>query len=142
MLWACALDFRGSWYRYLCLAEFAYNNSYQATIEMTPYEALYGRRCRSPICWYEGGEKKEMRLQTDLIEDTTKVIQNIRQRIETAQSRQKSYADVHRRPLELEIGDSVFLKVAPMKGVMRFGKKGKLSPRYVGSYLITNRVAR
>ena len=95
---------------------------------MTPYEALYGRRCRSPICWYEGGEKKEMGLQTDLFEDTTKAIQNIRQRIETAQSRQKSYADVRQRQLEFEVGDSVFLKVTSMKGVMRFGKKGMLSP--------------
>ena len=142
MLRACALDFKGSWCRYLCLAEFAYNNSYQATIGMTSYEALYGRRCRYPICWYEGGEKKEMGLQPDLIKDTTKVIQNIHQRIETAQCRQKSYADVRRRPLEFEVGDSVFLKVAPMKGVMRFGKKGKLSPRYVGPYRITRRVGK
>ena len=140
MLRACALDFKGSWCRYLCLAEFAYNNSYQTTIGMTPYEALYGRKCRSPICWYEGGEKKEMGLRTDFIDDTTRAIQNIRQRIETAQSRQKSYADKRRMPLEFSIGDSVFLKVAPMKGIMRFGKKGKLSPRYVGPYRILKRV--
>ena len=87
MLRACALDFKGSWCKYLSLAEFAYNNSYQATIGMAPYEALYGRRCRSPICWYESGEQKELELQTDLVADTTAAIQQIRQRIETAQSR-------------------------------------------------------
>ena len=142
MLRACALDFKGSWCKYLSLAEFAYNNSYQATIGMAPYEALYGRRCRSPICWYESGEQKELELQTDLVADTTAAIQQIRQRIETAQSRQKSYADTRRRPLEFSVGDSVFLRVAPMKGVMRFGKKGKLSPRYVGPYLISRRVGK
>ena len=109
---------------------------------MAPYEALYGRKCRSPICWYEGGEKKEMGFQTDLIDSTTRAIQKIRQRIETAQSRQKNYADKRRRPLEFSVGDSVFLKVAPMKGVMRFGKKGKLSPRYVGPYQILKRVGK
>ncbi|KAK6151654.1 hypothetical protein DH2020_014289 [Rehmannia glutinosa] len=110
MLRACALDFKGSWCKYLCLAEFAYNNSYQATLKMAPYEALYGRKCRSPICWHE--------------------------------NRQKNYADVRRRPLEFQVGESVFIKVAPMKGVMRFGKKGKLSPRYVGPYVITKRIGR
>ena len=107
---------------------------------MTPYEALYGRRCRSPICWYESGEQKELELQT--VADTTAVIQQIRQRIEIAQSRQKSYADTRRRPLEFSVGDTVFLRVAPMKGVTRFGKKGKLSPRYVGPYLISRRVGK
>ncbi|XP_074562535.1 uncharacterized protein LOC141819063 [Curcuma longa] len=109
---------------------------------MAPYEALYGRKCRSPICWFEGGEKKEMGIQTDFINDTTQAIQNIRQRIETAQSRQKNYADQRRRPLEFNVGDFVFLRVAPMKGIMRFGKKGKLSPRYVGPYKILRRVGK
>ena len=146
MLRACALDFKGSWCKYLCLAEFAYNNSYQATIKMAPYEALYGRKCRSPICWQEAGERREMEvelgIQTEMIEETTQAIQKIRQRIETVQSRQKSYADTCRTPLEFQVGDSVFLKVAPMKGVMRFGKKDKLSPRYVGPYLIIERIGK
>ena len=84
----------------------------------------------------------ELDIQTDLMDETTQVIQKIWQRIETAQSRQKSYADTRRRPLEFQVGDSVFLKVAPMKGVMRFDKKGKLSPRYIGPYLITERIGK
>ena len=81
-----------------------------------------------------------MGFQTELIDDTTRAIQKIRQRIETAQSRQKNYADKRRRPLEFNIGDLVFLKVSPMKGIMRFGKRSKLSPRYVGPYRIVERV--
>ena len=144
MLRACALDFKGSWSKFLPLAEFAYNNSYQATIGMAPYEALYGRRCRSPIYWHEAGEKKlaesELKEKTDFFNKTTEALKVIQQRIATAQSRQKSYADVRRRPLEFEIGDLVFIKIAPMKGVMRFGKKGKLSPRYVGPYMVIERI--
>ncbi|KAK6144763.1 hypothetical protein DH2020_021583 [Rehmannia glutinosa] len=92
---------------------------YQATIGMAPYEALYGRRCHSPIHWHK-----------------------VRKRIEIAQSRQKSYADIRRRPLEFSVGDFVFIKVSPMKGIMRFGKKGKLSPRYVGPYMIVKRMGK
>ena len=90
---------------------------------MAPYEALYGRRCRSPVHWYETGEKELM--STDFIRKTTEAVKLIRQRMETAFSRQKSYADKRRRPLEFQVGDLVFLKVVPFKGVMRFGKKGK-----------------
>ena len=138
MLRACVLDFQGSWSKYLPLIEFAYNNSYQATIGMAPYEALYGRKCRSPIHWYETGERKY--LGPELVEQATEAIRTIQQRMKTAQSRQKSYADVRRRPLEFEIGDKVFLKVAPIRGIMRFGKKGKLSPRYVGPFEVLERI--
>ncbi|CAH9076112.1 unnamed protein product [Cuscuta epithymum] len=146
MLRACAIDFQGSWVKYLSLAEFAYNNSYQATIGKAPYEALYGRRCRSPITWFESGEKRVMEEQlegrTEIIEETSEAIKTIRQRIEAAQCRQKSYADTKRRPLEFQEGDRVFVKVTPMKGVMRFGKRGKLSPRFVGPYEITKKVGK
>ncbi|TYK01601.1 pol protein [Cucumis melo var. makuwa] len=101
MLGAFVLEFSESWDSHLHLMEFAYNNSYQATIGMTPFEALYGRCCRSPVCWGE-----------------------------------KSYADERRKDLKFDVGDMVFLKVAPMKGVLRFEKKGKLSPRFVGSFEI------
>ena len=138
MLRACILDFQGSWSTYLSLIEFAYNNSYQATIQMAPYEALYGRKCRSPLHWHEVGERKF--LGPELVDLTSSAIEKIRGRMKTAQSRQKSYADVRRRPLEFEIGDHVFLKIAPIKGVMWFGKKGKLSPRYIGPFEILNRV--
>ena len=111
---ACVLDHKGSWEEQLPLVEFSYNNSYQASIQMAPYEALYGRPCRSPLCWTEVGESSIT--GPDLIRDTSEKVNLIRQRFLTAQSRQKSYADVRRRPLEFEVGDHVFLKVMPKKG--------------------------
>jgi hypothetical protein len=132
MLRLCVLDFKGNWINFLPLVEFAYNNSFQATIGMAPYEALYGRKCRSPLYWDEVGEKQL--LGPEIVQDTKDKIALIRKRMLTAQSRQKSYADQHRRKLEFKVGDQVFLKVSPMKGVFRFDKKGKLSPRYVGPF--------
>ena len=116
----------------LLLVEFAYNNSYPASIHMAPYEALYGRPCKSPLCWTEVGESSIT--GPDLIRDTSEKVSFIRQRLLTAQSRQKSYVDVRRRPLEFEVGDHVFLKVMPKRGVVRFNKRGKLSPRFVGPF--------
>ncbi|KAL0537838.1 hypothetical protein IC582_026827 [Cucumis melo] len=138
MLRACALEFPGSWDSHLHLMEFAYNNSYQATIGMAPFEALYGKCCRSPVCWDEVGEQRLM--GPELVQSTNEAIQKIRSRMHTAQSRKKSYADVRRKDLEFEIGDKVFLKVAPMKGVLRFERKGKLSPRFVGPFEILERI--
>ena len=138
MLRACALEFPGSWDSHLHLMEFAYNNSYQATIGMAPFEALYGKCCRSPVCWGEVGEQRLM--GPELVQSTNEAIQKIRSRMHTAQSRQKSYADVRRKDLEFEIGDKVFLKVAPMKGVLRFERRGKLSPRFVGPFEILERI--
>jgi hypothetical protein len=129
MLRLCVLDFKGNWIQFLPLVEFAYNNSFQATIGMEPYEALYGRKCRSPLYWDEVSERQL--LGPEIVQDTKDKIALIRKRMLTAQSRQKSYADHHHRNLEFEIGDQVFLKVSPMKGLLCFGKKGKLSPRYV-----------
>jgi hypothetical protein len=96
---------------------------------MEPYEALYGRKCRSPLYLDEVSERQL--LGPEIVQDTKDKIALIRKRMLTAQSRQKSYADHHHRNLEFEIGDQVFLKVSPMKGLLCFGKKGKLSPRYV-----------
>ncbi|OMO58913.1 reverse transcriptase [Corchorus capsularis] len=127
MLRACAIDMKGAWDDHLPLVEFAYNNSYQASIQMAPYEALYGRKCRSPVCWDEVGERKL--LGPEIVQQIVDKIQLIRERLRTAQSRQKSYADIRRRTLEFDVGDHVFLKVSPTKGVMRFGVRGKLSPR-------------
>uniref|UniRef100_A0A2N9HRA9 RNA-directed DNA polymerase n=1 Tax=Fagus sylvatica TaxID=28930 RepID=A0A2N9HRA9_FAGSY len=138
MLRACVLDLKGSWANHLCLVEFAYNNSFQSSIGMAPYEALYGRKCRSPICWDEVGVRKI--LGPEIIQRTCEKVDLIRERLRTAQSRQKSYADKRRKDLEFEVGDMVFLRVAPMKGVMRFGKKGKLSPRFVGPFEILERI--
>ena len=105
---------------------------------MAPYEALYGKPCRSPLCWTEVGES--FITGPDLIRDTSEKVSLIRQRLLTAQSRQKSYADVRRRPLEFEVGDHVFLKVMPKRGVVRFGKHRKLSPRFIGPFEILKRV--
>ena len=140
MLRACVIDFKGSWDDHLPLIEFAYNNSYHSSIQMAPYEALYGRRCRSPVGWFEVGEAAL--IGPDSVLDAMEKVQLIRDRLKTAQSRQKSYADVRRRELEFQVDDWVFLKVSPMKGVMRFGKKGKLSPRYVGPYRILKRIGK
>ncbi|KAL0545084.1 hypothetical protein IC582_020225 [Cucumis melo] len=138
MLRAYVLEFLGSWDSHLHLMEFAYNNSYQATIGMTPFEALYGKCCRSPVCYDEVGEQRM--LGPELVQTTNAAIQKIRARMLTAQSKQKSYVDVWRKDLEFDVGDMVFLKVAPMKGVLRFEKKGKLSPRFVGSFEILERI--
>ena len=91
---------------------------------MAPYEALYGRPCQSPICWTEVGESSIA--GPYLIRDTSKKVGMIRKRLLTAQSRQKSYADIRRQPLEYEVGDHVFLKVMPKRRVIRFTKRGKL----------------
>ena len=133
-LQACVLDLKGSWEEHFPLVEFSYNNSYQASIQMAPYEALYGRPCRSPICWTEVGESSIT--GPDLIKDTLEKVSMIRKRLFTAYSRQKSYADIRRRPLEFEAGDHVFLMVVPKRGVIRFEKRGKLSPRYIGPFEI------
>ena len=105
---------------------------------MAPYEALYGRPCRSPICWTEVGESSIT--GPYLIRDTSDKVGMIWKRLLTAQSWQKSYADVRRRPLEFKEGDRVFLKVMPKRGVIRFGKRGKLSPRYIGHFEVLERV--
>ncbi|CAN4123272.1 unnamed protein product [Withania somnifera] len=104
---------------------------------MAPYEALYGRKCRLPIGWFEVGETAL--LGPDLVQKAMEKVKLIQQRLKIAQSRHKSYADIRRRGLEFSIGDWVFLKVSPMKGVMRFGKKGKHSPHYIGPYKIIRR---
>ncbi|KAL0546096.1 hypothetical protein IC582_016001 [Cucumis melo] len=138
MLRACALEFPGSWDSHLHLMEFAYNKSFQTTIGIAPFEALYGKCCRSSVCWDEVGEQRLM--GHELVQSTNEAIQKIRSRMQTAQSRQKSYADVRRKDLEFDVGDKVFLKVSPMKGVLRFERRGKLSPRFVGPFDILERI--
>ena len=113
MLRACVLDLKGRWEEHFPLVDFAYNNSYQASIHMEPYEALYGRPCQSLVCWTEVGERSTTGLE--LISDTSLKVELIRKHLLTAQSRQKSYADTWQRPLEFEVGDHVFLKVMPKR---------------------------
>ena len=120
--------------------EFAYNNSYHASIKMALFEALYGRKCHSLIRWFEPGETKLIR--SDLVTNAMQKVKLIRERLQAAQDRQKSYTDVQRRDLEFQEGDHVFLKVSPMKGIMRFNKKGKLAPKYIGPFPIVKRMGR
>ena len=91
--------------------EFTYNNSHQTTIGMAPYEALYGKKCRTPICWEDVGERKL--LGPEMVQLTTDKVRVIRKRMKEAQDRQNSYVDSRRRPLEFQVGDKVFFKVAP-----------------------------
>ena len=138
MLRACAIDLGGSWDKNLPLIEFSYNNSYHSSIKAAPFEALYGRKCRSPICWAEVGDVQLS--GPDIVFETTDKIVQIRDRLKAARDRQKSYADPKRKDFHFDVGDKVLLKVSPWKGVMRFGKKGKLSPRYIGPFEIIERV--
>ncbi|WVZ81244.1 hypothetical protein U9M48_028640 [Paspalum notatum var. saurae] len=135
MLRACALTYSTKWDESLPLAEFAYNNSYQKSLEMAPFEALYGRWCRTPLNWSEPGER--VTFGPDLVTQAEEQVKFIHDNPKRAQSRQKSYSDKRRRPLVFEKDDHVYLKVSPVKGVHRFGVKGKLAPRYVGPFKIT-----
>ncbi|KAI3702757.1 hypothetical protein L6452_28509 [Arctium lappa] len=138
MLRSCVIDFGGSWDTHLPLVEFAYNNSYHSSIGMAPFEALYGRKCRTPVCWLEAGEKQFA--GPEVVQETADKVKGIRERLKAAQDRQKSYADKKRRPMEFQVGDRVMLKVSPWKGIIRFGKRGKLSPRFLGPFSVTKRV--
>ena len=114
-------------------AEFAYNNSYQASLQMAPFEALYGRRCRTPLNWSETGDSRIFGL--DMLKEAEEKVKQIRDRLKTAQSRQKSYYDQKHREVSFEPGDSVYLRVSPMRGLQRFKIKGKLAPRFTGRSL-------
>ncbi|GJT70994.1 putative reverse transcriptase domain-containing protein [Tanacetum coccineum] len=129
MLRVCVIYFGGSWDVHLPLAEFPYNNSYHSIIRYAPFEALYGRKCRSPVLWAKIRESKLIR--PELMQETIDKVVLIKEKLKVARDRQKSYADNRRKPLEFEIGDRVLLKVSPWKGVIRFGKKGKLAPSSV-----------
>ncbi|GKE77200.1 hypothetical protein Tco_1543320 [Tanacetum coccineum] len=118
--------------------EFAHNNSYHSSVRCAPFKALYGRKCRSPIMWAEVGEGQLIGLE--LVQETTKKILQIKDRLKAARDRKKSYADKRMKPLEFSVGDYVLLKVSPWKCVVRFRKKGKLTPRFVGPFKIIEKV--
>ncbi|GKD23683.1 putative reverse transcriptase domain-containing protein [Tanacetum coccineum] len=122
------MNFGKRWERHLPLVEFSYNNSYHASIKATPFEVLYGRKCRSHVC------------SAKITHETTEKIVQIRQRLQAVRDRQRSYANVRRKPLEFQVGDRVMLKVSPHKGVIRFGKRGKLNPRYIRPFKILERI--
>ncbi|GKF26172.1 putative reverse transcriptase domain-containing protein, partial [Tanacetum coccineum] len=116
----------------------SYNNSYHSIVRCSPFEALYGRKCRSLIMWAKVGEGQL--IGPELVQETTKKISQIKDRLKAARDRQKSYADKRRKPLEFSVGDYVLRKVSPWKGVVRFGKKWKLEPRFVGPFEIIKKV--
>jgi hypothetical protein len=138
MLRACALQHGSSWDKSLPYADFSYNNSYQTSLNMSPFEALYGRKCRTPLYWDQTGEKQFFGLK--LIQEAEEHVRIIRDNLRVAQTRQKSYADNRRRRLEFEEGDYVYLKVSPLRGMRRFKVKGKLSPHFIGPFMIFRRV--
>jgi transposase InsO family protein len=121
MLRAYVLQYDKNWDKCLSLAEFSYNNSYQTSPKMAPFEALYGRRCRTPLSWSQTGERKIF--GPDLVNEAEEKVRIIQTNLKAAQSRQKSYADIRRRPLQFQVGDFVYLRVSPTRGVQRFGIK-------------------
>jgi hypothetical protein len=134
MLRACVLEHQGSWDQNLPWAEFSYNNSYQESLKMAPFEVLYGRRCRTPLNWIELGEK--VVFGPDLVKEAKATVRRIQDNLKAAKSRQETYANKRHRPLEFEVGNHVYLRVSPMKGMKRFGVKGKLAPHYIGPFPI------
>jgi hypothetical protein len=134
MLRACALQEGKSWDKCLPYAEFSYNNSYQESLKMAPFKMLYGRRCRTPLFWNEMGQRKVFR--PDILEEAVKQVCMVRENLRVVQSRQKSYVDHRRRELSFVVGDFVYLKVSPMRGLCRFKVRGKLSPRFIGLFKI------
>ncbi|GJR87531.1 putative reverse transcriptase domain, ribonuclease H-like domain, aspartic peptidase domain protein [Tanacetum coccineum] len=137
ILRACVIDFGNGWIKHLSLVEFSYNNSYHASIKETPFEALYGRKCRSPFCW---AEVREAQLTgPDLIQETTEKIIQIKQRIQAARDRQKSYADLKRKPMELQVGDRVMQMVNLGRG-RTFLATGAFYPRYVGPFKVLEKI--
>ena len=115
MLRACALDYRSSWDDNFPYAEFSYNNIYQSSLKMAPFEALYGRRCRTPLSWDEVGDRQLF--GPDLIKESEQKVKLIRDRLKVAQTRQKSYADSKCKETVYEVGDRVYLRVSPLRGV-------------------------
>ena len=132
LLRSCVLDHIGNWNDVLPLVEFTYNNSYHSSIGVAPYEALYGRRCRTPLCWYQ--DRETFVLGPEFLQQTTSKVKFIQDRMRATQSRQKSYADKRRRPLKFDEGDHVLLRVTPTIGIGRVLKSRKLTPRFIGPY--------
>ncbi|GKE54469.1 putative reverse transcriptase domain-containing protein, partial [Tanacetum coccineum] len=138
MLCACVINFGNGWVRHLTLVEFSYNNNYHASIKAAPFEALYGQKCRLPVCWAEVGQVQLT--GPEMVQETTEKVIQIKQRMQAARDRQKSYADLKHKPMEFQVGDRVMLKVSSWKGVVHFGKRGKLNPRYVGPFKVLEKI--
>jgi hypothetical protein len=135
MLRACIIHYGMNWDKCLALAEFSYNNTYQSSLQMAPFEALYGQKCQTPLRLFEIGERQIF--GPDLVTEAENEVKIIQANLKVAQSRQKNYADQRRKQSQFQVGDYVYLRVSPTKGVQRFGLKGKLAPRYIGPFEIT-----
>jgi hypothetical protein len=134
MLRACALKDSKSWDKCLPYAEFSYNNSYQKSLKMSPFEVFYGRKCRTPLFWNEPRENQAF--GREILREAEKQVHIVRENLQLAQSRQKSYVDHRRRKLSFRVGDFVYLKVSPMRGLYHFKIRGKLASRYIGPFKI------
>jgi hypothetical protein len=137
MLRACVISFGKKWEESLPYAEFSYNNSYQASLKMAPFEVLYGRKCRTPLNWSEPGERPL--IGPDIIQHAEEQVRIVRENLKAAQSRQKSNYDRKHKVMVYQPGEQAYLRVTPMKGTHRFGVKGKLAPRYIGPFRILAR---
>jgi hypothetical protein len=137
MLRACALHYSTSWDKSFSYAEFSYNNSHQKSLKMASFEALYGRKCRTPLFWNQTGETQVF--GPDVLHNAKERVRMIRNNLRVAQSRQKSYGDTRRRELSFKVGDYMYLKVSQIRNVRRFNMKGKLALRYVGPFKILER---
>nr|GEX85305.1 putative reverse transcriptase domain, ribonuclease H-like domain, aspartic peptidase domain protein [Tanacetum cinerariifolium] len=138
MLRDCAIDFGKGWENHLPLVEFSYNNSYHASIKAAPFEAPYGRKCRSRVCWAEVGDTQLT--GPEIFHETTEKFMQIRQHLQAMRDRQRSYTNVRRKPLEFQVGDRVMLKISPRKGIIQFRKRRKLNPRYIRPFKILNMI--
>ena len=134
MLRARVISFGMKWEECLPFAEFSYNNSYQASLGMAPFEALYGRRCRTPLNWSQTGERQIF--GPDVIKEAEETVRIIRDNLKIAQSRQKSYYDSKHRDMIYQLGDQAYIRVTSMRGTHHFGIKGKLAPRYIGPFKV------
>jgi hypothetical protein len=134
MLRACALKDSKSWDKCFPCVEFSYNNSYQKSLKMPSFDVLYGRKCRTPLFWNEPGENQVF--GPKILEEVERQVEVVRENLQLAQSRQKSYADHRRRKLSFKVGNFVYLKVSPMRGLYHFKIRGKLAPRYIGPFKI------
>jgi hypothetical protein len=134
MLRAGVMEYQGSWDKNLPWANFSYNSRYQESLKMAPFEILYGQQCHALLNWIEPGEK--VIFGPDIVEEAETIVCHVQENLKATKSRQETYVNIRHQPLAFEVGDHVYLRISPMKGVKRFGVKGKLAPRYIRPFRI------
>ena len=140
MLKAYILTYGKDWEQSLPYAEFSYNNSYQGILDMSPFEALYGRKCRTPLMWSEEGRRSLV--GPALVKEAVERVAEIREKLKAVQYGQKSYADKKRQEISFDPGDVIYFKVSPIRGTRRFQVHRKLAPRYIGPYQVLKKVGK